>query len=166
MVRCHLVHQFSCSVVSDSLQPHELQYARLPCPSPTPRACSNSSIESVMPFNHLILSSPSPPAFNLSQHQGLFSSESALRIRWQKYWHFSFSISSSNACSGLISFTIDWFDLLAVQGTLKSLLWHRNSKASILPVLSLLHLTSIHDYWKNHSFDSTDLYWQSDVSAF
>ena len=72
MVRCHLVHQFSCSVVSDSLQPHELQYARLPCPSPTPRACSNSSIESVMPFNHLILSSPSPPAFNFPQHQGLF----------------------------------------------------------------------------------------------
>ena len=70
------------------------------------------------------LLSPSPPAFNLSQHQGLFSSESALRIRWQKYWHFSFSISPSNEYSGLISFKIDWFDLLAVQGTLKSLLQH------------------------------------------
>ena len=72
----------------------------------------------------------------------------------------------TNEYSRLISFRIDWFDLLAVQGTLKSLLWHCSSKASILPVLSLLHLTSIHDYWKNHSFGSMDLYWQSDVSAF
>ena len=71
----------------------------------------------------------------------------------------------TNEYSGLISFRIDWFGL-AVQGTLKRLLWSCNSKASTLPVLSLLHLTSIHDYWKNHSFDSTDLYWQSDISAF
>ena len=77
------------------------------------------------------LSSPSPPALNHSQHQG-FSSESALRIRWPKYWSFSFSISPSNEYSGLISFRIDWLDLLAVQGTLKSLLQHCNSKASIL----------------------------------
>ena len=70
------------------------------------------SIESLMPSNHLILSSPSPPAFNLSQQ--LFSNELALRIRWPEYWHFSFSISPSNEYSGLISFRIDWFDLLGV----------------------------------------------------
>ena len=77
------------------------------------------------------LSSPFPPAFNLSQHQGL-SDESALHIRWPKYWSFSFSISPSNEYSGLISFRIDWFDFLEVQGTLKSLLQHHSSKASIL----------------------------------
>ena len=77
------------------------------------------------------LSPPSPPAFNLSQHQGLFQ-WSALRIRWSKYWSFSFSISPSNEYSGLISFTMDWLDLLALQGTLKSLLQHHSSKASIL----------------------------------
>ena len=77
------------------------------------------------------LSTPSPPAFNLSQHQGLYS-ESVLHIRWPNYWRFSFSISPSNEYSGLISFRIDWLDLLAVQETLKSLLEHHSSKASIL----------------------------------
>ena len=77
------------------------------------------------------LSSPSPPAFNPSQHQG-FSKESVLHIRWSKYWSFSFSISPSNEYLGLISFRIDWLDLLAVQGTLGSLLQHHSSKASIL----------------------------------
>ena len=88
------------------------------------------SIESVMPSNHLILSSPSP-AFDLSQHQGLFH-ESVLHIRWPRYWSFSFSISPSNEYSGLISFRIDWLALLTVQGTLKSLLQHHSSKASVL----------------------------------
>ena len=77
------------------------------------------------------LSSPSPPALNLSQHQGLFS-ESALHIRWPKYWSFSFNISPSNEYPGLISFRMDWLDLLAAQGTLKSLLQRHSSKASIL----------------------------------
>ena len=77
------------------------------------------------------LSSPAPPAFNLSQHQ-VFSNESVLRIRWPKYWSFSFSISSSNEYSGMISLRTDWLDILAVQGTLKSLLQHHSSKASIL----------------------------------
>ena len=77
------------------------------------------------------LSSPSPPALNLSQHQ-VFSNESALRIRWPKYWSFIFNISPSNEHPGLISFRMDWLDLLAVQGTLKSLLQHHNSEASIL----------------------------------
>ena len=77
------------------------------------------------------LSCPSPPTFNLSQHQGLFQ-KSVLHIRWSEYWSFSFSITPSNEYSGLISFRIDWFDLLAAQGTLKSLLQHQSSKASIL----------------------------------
>ena len=115
---------FSCSVVSNSLRPHGLQHARCPCPSLSPRVSLNfMSIESVMLFNHLILSSPSPPAFSLSQHR-VFSNELAFHIRWPKCWSFSFSISSSNEYSGLISFRIDWYDLLAIQGTLKSLLQH------------------------------------------
>ena len=85
----------------------------------------------------------------------VFSKESVLLIRWPKYWGFSFSISPSNEHPGLIYFRMDWLDLLAVQGTLKSLLQHHCSKVSIL-LLSFLSsptLTSIHDYWKNHSFD-------------
>ena len=110
------------------------------------------------------LSSPSP-AFNLSQHQGFFQRVSSL-IRWPKYWSFSFSISTSNENSRLISFKIDWFVLLAFQGTLKSLLQHHSSKASVLWCSVFLMVTSIHDYWENHSFDYVDLCWQSDVSAF
>ena len=78
------------------------------------------------------LSSPSPPAFSLSQLQGVFQYKSAVRIKWPKYWNFSFSISPSNEHPGLISFRMDWLDLLAVQGTLKSLLQYHSSKASIL----------------------------------
>ena len=89
------------------------------------------SIESMLPFNHLILCHPSSPALNLSQHQ-CFSNESVLCIRWPKYWSFSFSISPSSEHSGLISFRIDWFYLLAVQGMLRSLLQNHSSKASIL----------------------------------
>ena len=89
------------------------------------------STESVIPSNHLVLCSPSPPAFSLYQHWGLFN-ESVLCIRWPKYWNFSFSINPSNEYSGLISFRIDWFDLLAVNRTLKSLLQHHSSKASVL----------------------------------
>ena len=90
------------------------------------------SIESVMPSNHLILCCPLllPPSILLSIR--VFSNESALRIRWPKYWSFSFNISPSNEISGLISFRMDWLDLLAVQGTLKSLLQHHSSKASSL----------------------------------
>ena len=90
----------------------------------------------------------------------VFSSESALHIRWPKYWSFSFNISASNEYSGLISFRMDWLDLLAVQGTLKSLLQHPSSKASIFLALSFLYsptFTSIHEYWKNHIFHSKDL---------
>ena len=100
------------------------------------------------------LSSLFPPAFNFSQRQGLFkwvgSSHQVVKV-----WSFSFSISPFNEYSGLISFRMNWLDLLAVQGTLKSLLQHHSSKASILrhSVLCSLALTSVHDHWKNHSFD-------------
>jgi len=108
------------------------QHARPPCPSPTP-GLSQTHVhqvsDAIQPSHPL--SSPSPPAANPSQHQGL-SNESTLRMRWPKYWSFSFSINPSNEHPGLISFRMDWLDLLAVQGTLKSLLQHHNSKASIL----------------------------------
>ena len=118
---------FNLSVMSDCLQPHGLQHARLPCPSPTPRAYSNSCIVSMMPSNHLIFCCPLllPPSIFPSIR--VFSNESVLCIRWPKYWSFSFSISSSNEYSGLISFRMDWLDLLAVQGTLKSLLQNHSS---------------------------------------
>ena len=115
------------------------------------------SIELVMPSNHLIFCRPLlfPPSIFPSIR--VFSNESFLCIRWPKYWSFSFSISPSNEYSGLISFRMDWLDFLAVQRTLKSLLQYHSSKASILQkALSFLYsptLTSIHDYWKNHSID-------------
>ena len=111
------------------------------------------SIELVMPSNHLILCHPLllPSIFPSIR---VFSNESVLHIRWPKYWSVSFSISPSNEYSELISFKMDWLDL-AVQGTLKSLLQHHSSKASILwrSAFFIVRLTSMHDYWKNHSFD-------------
>jgi len=91
----------------------------------------------------------------------VFSNESALQIRWPKYWHFS--ISPSNEYSGLISFKIDWFDLLAVQGTLKSL---ESIISLALGLLYGLAVTPVYDYWKDHNLDCTDLSWQSDIFAF
>ena len=117
------------------------------------------SIESVMLFNHLTLCCSLLLLPSIFPSIRVFSNESALCTMWPKYWSFSFSNSPSNEYSGLISFRIDWLDLLAVQGTLKSLLQHRSSKASILwhSAFFIVQLTSIHDYWKNHSFDYTDL---------
>ena len=115
------------------MQHLELQHARLPCPSPSPGVLLKlMSIESMMPSNHLILCRPLLLLPSVFPSIRVFSNESALCIRWPKYWSFSFSISPSNEYSGLISFRIDWFELLAVQGTLKSLLQHHSSKASIL----------------------------------
>ena len=105
------------------------------------------------------LSSPSPPDPNASQHQSL-PNESTLPVRWPKYWSFSFGISPSNEHPGLNSFRMDWLHLLAVHGTLKSLFQHRSSKVSILwcsAFFMVPTLISIHDYWKNHSFDYTNL---------
>ena len=127
------------------------------------------SIQSVMPSNHLILCCPLllPPSIFPSLM--VFSKESVLRIRWPNYWSFSFSISPSNEYSGLISFRIDWLDLLAVQGTLKSLLQHCSSKASIFQYSAFFIVQLSRAYMtieKNHSLDQTDLCWQSNVSAF
>ena len=144
--------QFSCSAVFDSLRPHGLKHARLPCPSPTPGTCSNSCplsrwyhptiSSSVVPFSSCLQSFPALRSFLMSQ---FFSSGGQ-----------SIGVSASASYSALISFRIDWFDF-TVQGTLKSLLQHHSSKASILQCLAffmvqLLHL-SVHDNWKNHSFD-------------
>ena len=125
--------QFSPSVMSDSLQPHGLQHARVPYPSLIPGACSESCTSSwwchptisssVISFSSCLQSFSASGSFPVSQF---------FAIRWPKCWSFSFHISPSNEYSGLISFRIDWFDLLAVQGTLKSLLHHHSSQASIL----------------------------------
>ena len=141
--------QFSYSVMSDSLRPHESQHARPPCPSPTPGVYSNSCPSSwwchptISPCHPLLLL---PSVLFCIR---VLSNESVLCIRWPKYWSFSFSISPSNEYSGLIFFRMNWFHLLAVQGTLKSLLQHHISKASLLQVsaffmvqLSLSYMTT------------------------
>ena len=123
-----------------------------------------TSVELVMPYSHLILCRPllllppTPPSIRV------FSNESTLRMKWPKYWSFSFSIIPSKEHPGLISFRMDWLDLLAVQGTLKSLLQYRSSKASILPRSAFFMAQLSHPYyWKNHMWT---LGQQSDVSAF
>ena len=133
--------------MSDSLQPHGLQLTRPPCPSSTPRVYPNSCpFESVMPSNHLILCCPLLHLPLIFPSIRVFSNGSALRIRWPKYWSFSFSISPSNEYSGLISLRMYWLDLLAVQGTLKSLLQHHNSKASIFQCSAFFIVQLSHPY--------------------
>ena len=122
---------FGGSVVSYSLQPQGVQHVK-PSHSSSPGVYPNSPIESVMPSIHLILCRPLLLLLSIFPSIRVFSSESALCIRWPKYWSFSFNISPSNEHSGLMSFRMDWLDLLAVQGTLKSVLQHHSSKASIL----------------------------------
>ena len=147
--------QFSCPVISNFA-------------TPWTAACQASlsiinswsllilmSIELMMPSNYLILCHPLLLLPTMFSSIRVFFNESVLYIRWPKYWSFGFSISLSNKYSGLIFLRIDWFDLLAVQGTLKSLFQHHNTKASILRCSALYGptLTSIYDYWKNHIFD-------------
>ena len=145
-VSLRLPVQFSCSVMSDSLWPQGLQHARPPCTSPTPKVYSNSCPLSrwchptISPSVHPLLFLPS-----ILPSIRVFSNESVLHIRWPKYWSFSFSISSSNEYSGFVSFRIDWFDLLAVQGTLKSLPQH-NSKASVLHHSTFFMVQLSHPY--------------------
>ena len=122
--------QFSRSVMSDSLQPHELPHARPPCPSRS--SLKLMSIESVMPSSHLILCHSLLLLPQIPPSIRVFSSESTLPMRWPKYWSFSFSIIPFKEIPGLISFRMDWLDLLAVRGTLKNLLQHHSSKALIL----------------------------------
>ena len=133
------------------------------CSTPRFRSITNCQsllklmfIESVMPSNHLILCRPLLVLPSIFPSIRVFSNESVLRIWWPKYWSFSFSISPCNEYSGLISFRMDWLDLLAVQGTLKNLLQYHSSEASVLQHSTFFivpTLTSIHDHWKNHSFD-------------
>jgi len=137
---------FSHSVMSSSLQLHGLQNARLPCPSPSPRAYSSSRPLSqwchptISTFVILFSCHQSFPSINI------FSNELALYIRWPRFWSFGFSISPSSEYSGLISLRIDWFHLLAVQGTLKSLLQHHSSKTSILQHSAFFMVQLSHPY--------------------
>ena len=130
--------QFSCSVLSDCLRPHESQHARPPCPSPTPAVYSNSC--PLSQWCHPAISSSVVPFSSCPQSllAWVFSNESTLHMRWPKYWSFSFSISPFNEHPGLISFRMDRLDLPAVQGTLKSLLQHHSSKASIFQCSAFL----------------------------
>ena len=138
--------QFSHSVLSDSLRPHKSQHARTPCLSPTPGVHSDSCPSS--PWCHpatsschpLLLLAPILPSIKI------FSSESTLCMRWPKYWSFSFSITPSKENPGLIFFRMDWLDLLAIQGTLKSLLQHHSSKASILRCSAFFTVQLSHPY--------------------
>ena len=129
-----------------TLWPHGLQHARLPSPSPAPGTCSNPC--PLSQWCHPTISSCQPLFLSPSTFPSIkvFSSESVLCIRWPKDWSFSFSISPSNEHPGLISFTMDWLDLLAVQGTLKSLFQHHNSKASILQCSAFFIVQLLHPY--------------------
>ena len=147
--------QFSCSVVSNSLWPHEPQHPRPPCPSPKTarvhpnscalsRRCHPAISSSVVPFSSCPQSLPASGSFPMSQ----------LSVRWPKYWSFNFSISPCSEHPGLISFKMDWLDLLAVQGTLKSLLQHHSSKASILRRSAFFIVQLSHPYMTTGKCDS------------
>ena len=153
--------QFSRSVMSDPVTPwHQASLSITNSRS----SLRLMSIELVMPSSHLILCRPLfllpliPPSIRI------FSNESVLHIRWPKYWSFGFNINPSSAYTGLISFRMDWLDLLAVQRTLKSLFQHHNSKASVFWCSAFFMIQL--DYWRNHSRDYMGLCWQSDVSSF
>ena len=140
------VSQFSGSHVYNTLRPHGLQHTGLFCPSPIPGECQShvkSFSDSIQPPHPLLFASP--PAFKLSQHQDLSQWVSSL-YRWPRSWSFSFSICPSNEHPGLISLMIDYFDFLAIQGTLKSLLQHHSSKASILQHSAFFIVQLSHSY--------------------
>ena len=160
--------QFSHSVVSDSLQPHESQHASPPCPSPSPGVHADSRPSSpwchpsshLIPGRPLLLLPPIPPSIRI------FSNESTLHMKWPKYWSFSFSISPFIEYLVLISFRIDWFDLLAVQGILKSLFQHHSLKASIIQFVNVVNYIdwfvdieeSLHPWDKAHLVMVYDLF--------
>ena len=156
---------FSCSVLSSTLWTRGLQHTRLPCSSVSPEVCI--ATEAMLPFNYLIFCFPLLlPSVFLSIR--VFSSELALHISWPKYWSFSFSISLSDEYSGLISFRIDWLDLFAVQRTLKSLLQHHSSKASVVQCSAFFMIQSHIQTWlleKPWLWPYRSLL-QSNVSAF
>ena len=138
--------QLSRSVISDSLQPHELQHTRPPSITNSWSSLRLMSIESVTPSSHLILCHPLLLLPTIPPSIRVFSNESTLRMRWPTYRSFSFSIIPSKEIPGLISFTMDWLDLLAVQGTLKSLLQHHGSKTSILQHSAFFTVQLSHSY--------------------
>ena len=138
--------QFSRSVVSDSLRSHDAAHRASLSITNSRSLLRLMSTESVMPSNHLILCHPPLLLPSIFPSIRVFYNESVLRIRWPKYWSFSFSISPSSVYSGLISFMMDWLDLLAVQGTLKSLLQHHSSKASILQRSAFFIVQLSHPY--------------------
>ena len=155
--------------MSDSLQHLESQHARPPCPSPTPRVHPNSCPSSqwchpaILSCLPLLLLPPIPPSIRV------LSNETTLSIRWPKYWSFSFSISPSNEHPGLISFKMNWLDLLAVQGTLKSLLQHHSSKVSILQHSAFFIVQFSYPYMttgKTIALTRRTFVGQSNVSAF
>ena len=147
--------QFSRSVASDSATPCTAALQASLSITNSQSSPKPTSMESVMPSNHPILCHPLLLLPSIFHSIRVFSNESALRNKWSKYWSFSFNISPSNEHPGLISFRMDRLDLLVVQGTLKSLLQHHSSKASVLQgsAFFTVQLTSIHDHWKNHNLD-------------
>ena len=153
--------------MSDSLWPHGLQHASLPFLHYLRELLKLMSTESMMPSNHLILCCLLI-LLSIFPRSRVFSNESALCIRWPKYWSFSFSISPSNEHSGLISFRVDWFYFLAVQGIVKSLLQHHNSKASILQCSAFFMAQLSHPYMTTGKTIALTIWtlWQNDVSAF
>ena len=157
--RCSLTQ--SCPTLCD---PMDCSTLGVPVLHHFPSLLELPPIELVIPSNHFILCSLLLLPSNIPSIR-VFSNGSALHIRWPKFWSFSFSINASNEYSGLISFRIDWFDLLAVQGTLKSLLQHHSLKASILQSSAFLMVQLSHS-WLLEKLWLYDLCWQRDVSAF
>ena len=158
--------QFSHLVVSNSMWSHEPQHTRPPCPSPTPRVHPNPCPLLVMPSNHLILCRPLLLLPSIFLSIRVFSNESALHIRWPKYCSFSFNISPSNEHLGLISLRMDWLDLLAVQGTLKSLLEHHSSKASILRCSAFFIVQLSHPLWCAKYCIKKEQWWDHDIAVY
>jgi len=155
--------------MSNSVWPHGLQHQASLSFTISQSLFRFISIELVMPSNYIILCRPLFPLPSIFPSIRVFSNELALRIRWPKYWSFNFSINPSNKYSGLISFRTDWFDLLAVQETLNSLLQHRSSKASILQRSAFFMVHLSHGYMttgKTIAWTILGLCWQGDVSAF
>ena len=160
----------SVSQSCPTLRPHGLQHAKLPCPSPTPRAYSNSCPLSW--WCHPTISSCCPLLLLPSIFPSIrvFSNESVLPIRWPKYWSFSFKISPSNEYSGLSIQSLGWTSWISLQpkglSRVFSTPWFKSINSSVLWFYCSLTLTSIHDHWKNHSFDQMGLFWKSNVSDF
>ena len=168
MLYIHSFSSFSRSVVSDFVTPWTTAWQASLSVTNSRSFPKLMSIESVMPSKHLILCRPLL-LLSVFPNIRVFSDESALHIKWPKYWSFSFNISPSNEHPGLISFRMDWLDLFALHGTLKSLLQHHSSKASILWCSAFFLVQSSHPYMttgKTIALDETDLCWQSNVSAF